>query len=231
MTPSNLHYDASQEKIIYTLDQHAMCLIRVGEKDGGPVYKTVLNWEPRDAGNHREPWDGMDITGIVHAAQKAKFDILLDAYALPQGSILIKDSAVHMKSNTIKKQFPIYPPQGENIFLHAFHQKDVRHDMPITATLINPLDSREQIPIVKGDAIFEVGVNEDEDIDDLIREKFEIYVFVDGNLVFENPANTIPTRVRLDTTLYPNGEKVVTMNLRTTEDRVGSVSLKVNIKN
>ncbi len=229
--PLDLQYNKSKQKITYNLKRKALCLIRVGEKDGGPVYKTILNWEPREPGLHEESWDGMDRNGIVNAAKKEKFDILLDAFSLPEGAIMIKGSKTKdYQFNKIKKQFALYPPQEDNLFLHVFHPRDVSHDIAINAALLNPA-SNTKIPVVKGIASFKVNVDEKEDKKYLKQEKFECYIFVDGKLVYENPQDKLPSILAFDTSKYPNGEYVITINFRTTEDRVGTYSLKVNIKN
>lgn len=230
--PLDLEYNESKGIISYRLPKQGLCLIRVGEKDGGPVYKTILNWEPREAGFHEEPWDGMDKNGIVNAAKKEKFHILLDAFALPEGSILIQNSQTKdYKFNKIKKQFSLYPPQGNNTFLHVYHQRDESHDIEITAELINPVKSDAQIPVIKNTVSFKIMVDEQENIKHLTKEKFEVYLFMDGKLIFEGPEATIPSILKFDTNEYLNGEHVVTINFRTTEDRVGTYSLKVNIEN
>ncbi|PIE67949.1 MAG: hypothetical protein CSA23_01335 [Deltaproteobacteria bacterium] len=62
-------------------------------------------------------------------------------------------------------------------------------------------------------------------------EKIELYVFVDGKMLFEGPHPALPATVTVDTTSIPNGRHFFTFNLRTFEDHLGTCSLWADVGN
>jgi len=62
-------------------------------------------------------------------------------------------------------------------------------------------------------------------------ETIERYLFVDGKMVVEGPADALPAEVSLDTTRFADGRHIVTLVLRTSDDRAASFSMPVAISN
>ena len=228
----NIPYDENSKTIRFTLAAPAMCLVRVGEGDGGPCYKSLFGWEPLAAGEHTWPWDGKDVTGTVEVWQRAKLNIVLDGFTLPPGAILLTGSRPSRTPlDDIKKRFPLRPPHGEKIYVHAMHKRDLCHDMTIQAAVFKARKSQDGLPILRGRAEVQVTAGADVNPRQLEREKIELYCFVDGELLFEGPYPELPAKLSIDTRKIGNGEHLLTINLRTFEDHVGTYSMKVLIQN
>jgi len=225
---ANLVYDENQQVIRYTLEKPVLCLMRLGEKDGGPCYRTLFGWEPRSAGTHEEAWDGKDANGIINVAQKEKFKMFLDAFVLPENSIMIRGSN---EIPAVKyKTFALRAPHGNKVMLHALHSRELDRELSIRAEIVNPVVIKNKIPTVKGKASIRVHVDEKTNVPHLLREKFEVYLFIDGVLLYEIPAEEIPAIATFDTRKYADKEYALTINIRTPDDRVGTYSMKIRIK-
>lgn len=60
----DVSWDKAGRILTYQISQDAQVKIRVGSPDG-PVYRSLVNIEPRKAGKNRENWNGRDETGLV----------------------------------------------------------------------------------------------------------------------------------------------------------------------
>jgi len=231
-TIRDLDYDFESQTISYKLVKPMLCKMRVGLKEGGPCYKTIFDWQPHEAGYHEKNWDGRDLNGIVGVWKKDKFQIVLDAFSVPKEAILLEgsDNASH-RFKGVKKRFPLHPPRGKKIMVHALHKREFCHDIPIKVDLIPTRGSIEGIALISGTAEFKVMAANKNDLKHMIRERFELYQFMDGKFVYEGPQKTLPHTIKLNTTKFANGHHIFTVNLRTSEDHVGTNSMKVYIKN
>ncbi len=72
--------------IAYSLPQDAMVRIRIGVSKG-PLLKTLVDWAPRRAGEHFEPWDGKDDSGVIQVSS-SEHTVDIQAYSLHENSIL-----------------------------------------------------------------------------------------------------------------------------------------------
>ncbi len=61
----------------------------------------------------------------------------------------------------------------------------------------------------------------------ITREPFEHYIFIDGKLLYEGPQKDFPGIVKVDTQKVTPGTHILTINMRTAEDHVGTFSMKV----
>ncbi|PID40502.1 MAG: hypothetical protein CR984_02885 [Proteobacteria bacterium] len=144
-------YDNENGLIRYRLSRPAVCQIRVGEKDGGPCYRSIFAWEPRDRGDHTVTWDGKDASGLKDVWTSERFRILVDAFTLPDNAILLSgcDRRAYDYS-TLKKCFPITPPRGKTVSLHALHQRERCHDMTISARFLTDQPSTTDVSDLSG---------------------------------------------------------------------------------
>jgi hypothetical protein len=226
LADADISYDPATQKVTYHLSQPALCQIRAGKQNGGPCYKTLTHWEPKAAGEYQVAWDGRDAGGVMAVWQSKDFALMLDAFSVPAEAILLIGSEAPTRGLIrTEKRFPIKPPHGGQIFLHAMHRREHCKDMTIKAAWA------AAGPIKAGLATLLVSAGSDVDFQMLRREQFEIYLFVDGQLLFEGPQMQLPASLNIDTTALTNGTHIITVNLRTSEDHLGAFSLKFMIGN
>ena len=155
--------------------------------------------------------------------------MFLDAFVLPENSIMIRGSD---EIPAVKyKTFALRAPHGNKVMLHALHSWELDRELSIRAEIVNPVAVKNKIPTVKGKASIRVHVDEKTNVPHLLRGKFEVYLFMDGVLLYEVPAEEIPAIAAFDTRKYANKEYALTINIRTTDDRVGTYSMKIRIRN
>jgi hypothetical protein len=61
---------------------------RTGRREG-PVLKTIVNREPREAGLVAEHWSGLDESGIISVYDQPDFVVAIAAFPLPANSVIV----------------------------------------------------------------------------------------------------------------------------------------------
>lgn len=74
---TDMSFSAVKGEIKYTLPQDALVRLRLGIKDGGPMVRTLLDWQPRKAGAHVETWDLKDASGQVEYTGRTDLMVVL----------------------------------------------------------------------------------------------------------------------------------------------------------
>ncbi len=236
LVPEDVDFDDAGKVIRYTLQQKALVRIRVGERNGGPLYKTVSDWKLLPPGSYEAPWDGRDVTGLVDVASNPGLLIAVDAFTVPENSILLVSPAGRSGKSAGKhkdkhyRNFPVYPPHGKRVSYIALLPHGLLPDPAIRGRFgkgvagkggVYPLHGTVPVflDLVRG----KLGIDPPETI--------ERYLFVDGRMVQEGPTDALPAKVSLDTTRFANGRHIVTLVLRTSDDRAASFSMPVAISN
>lgn len=231
----NLHietptYDADRRIVTFTLDRPALCLLRIGEVQEGLFYGTLLNWQPKPAGRVEVAWDGMDAQKIVKLHQRDELVYELVTAALPHSAILITASPTpHGPPDGRYERFPLHPPHGNDVSLHARHRMGDCGDFNILASINNIRRKGTGNKVESG--ILDITVRKEDGYHRLQKEKFEIYLYVDGRYTREEKRSKLPATIQLDTTKLSNGEHLVIVGLMTLENHVGTYTMKINVEN
>lgn len=223
----DLAYDAGAQQITYRLSQPALCLIRVGEGEGGPSYGTLLSWAPREAGDHAEPWDGKDIQGVATVYDREKFKFVFDAIALPPNALLVTGShRPKKKPDPQQERTAVQPPTGNDIFIHSLHPRHVCQDPEVAIELLSGASQgKGGAAIFGGQVRISVTASDSDRARSMERMQSEIYLFVDGVFQSEVKAPTLPAEVTFNTKGLARGPHNLTINLRNVEDHVGSMTI------
>ena len=181
-----------------------MYLIRVGEKEGGPFYKTLLNFEPRVPGDYTLKWDGMDVSGVVKACEREKFEVAIQGFTLPENAIILRGSKPPgMKRNTQYKRFPLHPPRATMGYIHTGHPRYVCRDFTIIAKLKRPAGMHKGLPVLGKSTRIKINTGPDLNLPHIEKETFEVYVSLDGQFISETTVKSLPVEHR------SGGEKFV----------------------
>ena len=84
----------SDQGIAYELSDASMVRIRIGVHNG-PLLKTLVDWEPRLAGDNFEPWNGMDDSNILNV-RAMEYTLDIQAFTLPENAIIAEGSGVSL---------------------------------------------------------------------------------------------------------------------------------------
>jgi hypothetical protein len=229
----NLTYVPEQQQITYRLEKKALCLVRIGEKEGGPCYGTLLQWEPRMAGKHSEPWDGKDAQGLASVYMRKHFDFVFNTLALPDNALLLQGSAArYVRRNSNTERMALHPPTGKDIYMHSLHPRYLCQDPQIRVNSVSGLKMKSKKTLLAhGDVIgFAIAVADPQQAANLLKEGCEVYSFIDGHFNQEIKIDRLPATIDVPIQAISAGTHIVTFNLRTIEDHVGSFSVQIEKK-
>ncbi len=225
-------FDDKAQVIRYTINNHVMVRIRVGEKDGGPFHKTVAAWKLRAPGTYEEPWDGMDSTRLIHVAGKEKFQIAFDAYTVPEKAVLIPVSkgVATVTAEKSYQKYPVHPPHGKRLAHYSLVPAGMTPDLDISATIPGSVVDQDGVVQLIGNQELQLTLSNGSP-PPTVDERFELYLYVDGKMMYEIPTGSLPASINFETSKVANGLHMVTLNLITSEHRTGSTSFRVMITN
>ncbi len=87
--PKDCKWVPENQVVNYVLPKASRVILRSGGRlSGGPLLRTLVNWEPRPRGACSEPWDGLDSDGVRKMAPNDNGGISIAAFALPGNSII-----------------------------------------------------------------------------------------------------------------------------------------------
>ncbi len=220
--------------IEYTLPVASRLLIRSGIKNG-PMLRTVVDWEPRTAGFHRERWSGRDADNVIAIDQMPQVGYLVLGYKLPEHSIIAygNDTETY-RSYREKKGWPVRQP------VRRGRQRDLeRAGKPIRREYYNPIlkqkSPRIDVNLLQRegractDAIsgFEEVITEItlEPLDEMYldQDRYEISFFVDHEFIAEEEQGFVPFNWRWSPRRMgiKAGRHILTINLSGYNGQVG----------
>lgn len=207
---SEVSWDAAAQRIRYRLPQAATVLLRVGLGHGGPLLATIVDREPRAAGEQSEIWNGQDASTVMDLAVHPDRIFSMEARSLSANSWIV--SATDIKAPPVKKN-PRYSI-----------------DFPLTLKLPANTPMQNGVPILSGKV--PVAVQVDAAYQSMINaQRFEPTFYVDGVYLFENELGVMPMTWQWETSKVANGVHYLTLNLRGYDGSFGVATLKVKVEN
>lgn len=227
---SELTFDKEKKSISYVMPKAGRVRIRLGIKDGGPLLRTLIDWQPREAGENSELWDGLDGYGIMGFSQEPKLQIAITAFSLPENTIIAQGE------NTKPYNYPyaemprpeLSVEQKRLLYKHALHKREDCHEPGFKVEFIG-VNNEKAIP-VSGETI-PIRVTLDEaDGRILTNERYEVAFFIDNVFLFEEDSGFSPYTYTWNTKGMSEGEHFMTVTVQSYGDHIGSVTQKVVIK-
>lgn len=226
--------DALKGEIRYTMPKAGMVRIRAG-LENSLLLRTLVDWEPRQAGLHKEPWDGLDQAGLINLFQLPEQKVSIFAYSLPDNSIILKRKSQKndIASDTFTHQKELRPSRKIRMshkFKHATHDAAICHEPDFRILFQgSPQQTADGIPVLSGIVPVKIVLSDD-DKKHLESTRFEIMLFVDLIFLFEDEEGYTPFTYFWDTTLLPEGEHLLTVNIWSYDDHCGTKTRKVMIR-
>lgn len=231
---SDIKWDAKTKKIRYRLSKPGRVNIRVGLKNNGPLMRSVINWVPRSAGVHAQPWNGMDTSGEINLTKHPLLALGVHAFSLSDNTIIVgpapnKISLVagatwEMSQRKIKK-IP-----KKKMYTHSQQPIEARRDFRVSLRLPDGLKKKKGLPLITKTVPVRLQVDE-QDRKRLLNQRFEPVFFVDGQFAFENEVGFLPMTWRWDPVGTNKGVHYLTVNIRGYEGNFGMASIKVYVDN
>jgi hypothetical protein len=236
--PSGARYDPGAGAVQYALPKPALVRVCAGLRDG-PLLRTLVDWEPREAGSHAERWDGLDKNGLMDLSRHPRLDIAISAFSLAANTVIVLGSnlsTLHLPSSQSDPPAPFVKnkdltPSREGRYPHALHPRDRCREPSFRIEWgARSGATEERSPVVGGVVPVRVVLNES---DKAMREnaRFEIVLFVDGVFLWEEENGLSPTTYLWDTKRLNDGAHTLTANLYAFDDHVGAESRRVWVRN
>ncbi len=227
----NFIYDGEAQLLSFEVNTMVYGRLRVGLKEGGPVYKTLVPWRLWQPGPYDVEWDGKDGQGYSSIIEHEKLGYSFDAFSLPENSFVITGAGDEKPLvPPAYRTFPIHPPSGEPPSFFALVAGGMKAEPELT---VDWPKSRKKGKIVKlkGDVICTVTFADPIKRSATLEKGSELIVYVDGEYVTEKPLEGFPATIGFNSRDFSNGSHIVTINLLTTDDRAGIAMQRVVINN
>ena len=215
--------DKATGRVSYILPNAARVRLRAG-LNSGALLKTVYDWEAQEAGRHEMTWDGLDDSGLLQLLKHPNLNLNLNAFSLPDNAILLKGAA-----RTYAPPDAAWQPAKEGRHLHAVHPRLTCHEprFHVTFPESSAKDARGVVQL-KGKVPVHVAL-EPQDAAELIRRRFEVIVYVDTVFLFEEEQAVTPATFSVDTSTWTSGDHLLTVNIMSYDDHVGTQTMKVQV--
>lgn len=218
----------------YSLSQPSRVLIRAGVP-GSALLKTVVDWQPRVAGEITEYWNGKDEDNLIDVLGVPNYMLILTYMTLPDTSVItVGNDKVDYRAYKagLKTARPLKeeraPTNARRVSPHFTKSRVTDRAFKVRLTFpelgaANPAD----VPQVKDKLLVRVGADEDKDI--TLNQQFEIILFVDNVFYAEEERGHLPFNFPVELTSLPPGDHVITANVITFGDQIGIGSRKITV--
>jgi len=219
--------------IRYRLPQMARVNIRVGVS-GGPLLKTVVDWEPRVAGQVTDYWDGKDLDQLMDLREHPDRKMIISYFTLPATSVITygnKDATYQHVSGTDR---PVKPERSsgwaedKKISPHYRIPRARDRSPRIRMAFPNSTGEEEGSIVLKGRSLVHVDLDA-ESKQHFESAKFEIVFYVDGRFYAEEETGYAPYNWVWDTSQMDEGSYLLTVNVSSFKDQIGIKSARVKI--
>jgi hypothetical protein len=228
---SDLRWDASSGSVRYRVDEPARVRIRIGLANDGPLLRTLIDWVPRAAGAHEEPWDGRDAAGVFELKGHPNLSLAADAFVLPRNTLLVVPAPARvaliegLPADTPRREHAT--PSEHRMFDFARQPIEQRRDFAVELVPVGDVRrARDGSPLVEGSLVVQLRAAEG-DLASILAERCEAVFFVDGHYVFEREIGFLPMTWTWTPTATSPGTHYLTANVRGYEGHFGMTTLRV----
>ncbi|HDH86780.1 MAG TPA: hypothetical protein ENF36_01885 [Desulfobacteraceae bacterium] len=222
--------------INYRLPEMGRVNIRLGIS-GGPLLMTLVDWEPRLAGEVTEYWNGKDKDNLINLREHPRFKMIITYFTLPQNSVIAygnKNFDYLTYKETLAQGRPLKEKRGRidpDVKLSSHYRLprilDRSPKLIMSFPKTNTFD-KQGIPLLTGKTLVHVELDE-KDKRFFQDMQFEICFFLDGDFYAEEEAGYSPYNWVWDTSQVKEGEHILTVNLSSFKGQIGVLSRKVKV--
>jgi hypothetical protein len=220
--------------IRYQLPQMARVNIRIGIS-GGPLLKTVVDWEPRVAGEVTDYWDGKDLDQLIDLREHPDRKIIISYFTLPATSVITYGNKGSKGTDTARSEDrPIKPDRtgdwaADKRISHHYRIPRAQDTSPqIRMEFPNSIGEEDGAVVLEGRSLVHVDLDA-ESKRHFQSSKFEIVFYVDGRFYAEEETGYAPYNWVWDTSEMEEGTYLLTVNVASFKDQIGIKSAKVKI--
>lgn len=223
------------QDIAYTLPAPARVLIRAGIK-GGPMLRSLANWQPRGPGRNIQHWDGRDSSGLVDLRGEPNLSILVTAFRLPEHAIITNgNTALDYRAYRTRQGWPEQAAPPDKMVLsrgatrlsrHYYAPRSQDADPRVTVALPQELPrAADGLPQVKlGQTLPVTADIAPEDRWLMTESLYEVAFFIDHQFVSEEEQGYVPLTWLWTVNGLAPGRHLLTVNISGFSGKVGVAS-------
>ncbi|WP_152208398.1 hypothetical protein [Marinobacter changyiensis] len=218
---------SSKGVISFRLEEPSRILIRTGIQ-GGPLMRTLANWEPRAPGKNIVRWDGYDKDGIVNLMEEPDLGVLLTGFRLPAQSIITlgsdEDYSKWRAAHGWRDEMPdpesvVLQRNGERLSRHFFLPRIAEREPELLLRVNNETVNDQSVSV---DGPFTITVDLDStDQWAMDQSQYEVAFFINGEFVAEEEQGYVPLKWRWNPTGLKPGKHTLTVNVSSFNGAVG----------
>jgi len=194
-----------------------------------PLLRTLLDWEPMEAGAHAVEWDGKDASGLIDLRRHPGLAITLSAFAMPDNTVIVRHSA--QRATAEPGGDAAYPPAFRQpaAYLHARHRRAACREAGVGVAFPGARRDPNGLPLLNGIVPVRVTV-EASDARRMTDERFEVSLFEDLTFLFEEEDGATPFTYLWDTSHLTPGRHLLTVNVLGYADHMGVRTVPVMVE-
>jgi hypothetical protein len=226
---SDIAYDRENGFFNFTLKKPSRVLLRVGIK-GGPLISTPIDWQPKPEGNSLAFWSGFDDDKVCNFLNHNALAVMATAFNLPDCSVITYGNSNYDYFTYKSGMKTSQKPRREEVFRttkilpNYYYPREEDRAPRFTVDLINTKDGSVWDEL-------KLQINADDNSKKyLLKNRFEVVVYLDGNFVFEEEEGYIPFNLTWKTKGIAPGEHYLTICLSSYLSQVASKTVKIRIE-
>lgn len=209
--PRDFHWDRQNGQFRWVMPKAGHARLRIG-MEGFPHLRTLLDWEPMEAGEQILSWDGLDASGLIRLKDSPQLAIKLAAFALAPNTLIVRGQ---------NRKAQVAPPKKEQArYLHAGHPRSICREAALRIEFPRARLDAQGRPILRGKVPVRILLDP-ADSTRMINERFELAVFEDLTVIFEEEEALNPFTYEWDAGRLTPGQHLLTINLLGRDDHFG----------
>ncbi len=222
LTVEKFTFDKETGELKFILPRAGYARLRVGLSPFMHL-KTLLDWEPMEAGAHTIVWDGLDESGTIKAIHHPNLSMNLAAFSLPDNAVIVQGPRKEVTPPSFARTSE---PKREGLYFHVLHDRGQCRDITFEIEFPDSQRNQEGLPILKDEMLVRVRLKESDE-NFMVNQRFEVMYFVDTVFLYEEEEGQNPFNYIWDTKGLNPGEHLLTVNLIGYEDHLGVKTIRV----
>ena len=222
-------YDDTSGHLRWVMPKAGYARLRIGIQ-GFPHLRTLLDWQPLEAGEHTLDWDGMDASGLIALKDHPKRLIKLNVFSMPENTVIVDGTPSGAVVPGPAAYASDQKPAGS--YLHARHGRSRCGEVPFSVDFLVPGLRRdaEGRPLLPAAAVPVRVTLDPAHAARAVNGRFEVSLYEDLNFLFEEENGSQPFTFEWKTEGLTPGVHLLTVNLMTYDDHYGVVTVPVSIE-
>lgn len=224
--PRNFEWDPQAGRFRWVMPKAGRARLRVG-MEGFPHLRTLLDWEPLEVGKQELLWDGLDASGLIHLKDHPNLAIKLASFALAPNTVIVRGSNSPPRSTSSgSADAPAATTAG---YFHARHPRRLCREAMLQINFPQARLDAAGRPFLRGRVPVRIKLDPADRIR-ITNERFELALFEDMSILFEEEEAIIPYTFEWDTSRLTPGQHLLTVNVLGREDHFGVCTQAVLIE-